>query len=66
VITAITEFTKVGGKGLAANCGPAVILARGNTDHGDNNEKVMVALHEEINLLTAKIIFKDRIFNYKN
>jgi len=22
----------------------------------------MVALHEEINLLTAKIIFKDRIF----
>jgi len=26
----------------------------------------MVALHEEINLLTAKIIFKDRIFNYKN
>ncbi|CUV10766.1 hypothetical protein MGWOODY_Mmi1769 [hydrothermal vent metagenome] len=43
-----------------------VILASGNTDHIDNNEKVMVALHEEINLLTAKIIFKDRIFNYKN
>ncbi|SVC62263.1 uncharacterized protein METZ01_LOCUS315117, partial [marine metagenome] len=33
---------------------------------GDNNEKVMVALHEEINLLIAKIIFKDRIFNYRN
>jgi len=26
----------------------------------------MVALHEEINLLTAKIIFKDRIFSYKD
>jgi len=43
-----------------------VILACGNTNHGDNNETVMVALHEEINLLTAKIIFKDRIINNKD